>query len=200
MPNTNSLHYPNRFVCYLLLAMAEVMGQHGLDETMALAHIQQAPPDTLDRDFPFEQIASLNAALDDTYGQRGGRGMALRAGRAWFAQGMKSFGALSGIGDPAFRRLPLDDRLRLALQAQAEVFTRFSDQYSRVESAPDGFRFIIEASPFAWGLRTEKPVCHPLVGLLQECVRLASNGRDYTVRETHCIASGDPACVIVINA
>jgi hypothetical protein len=195
----DSHYYPNRFVCYLFQAMVEVMGQHGLDETLALANIRQAPPDTLDRDFAFEQIAALNAALDNMYGQRGGRGMALRAGRAWFAQGMKSFGALSGIGDPAFRRLPLDDRIRLALQAQAEVFTRFSDQYSRVESAPGSYRFIVEPSPFAWGLRTEKPICHPLVGLLQECTRLASNGRDYTVRETHCVASGDNACVIVVS-
>lgn len=196
---SNSLNYPNRFVIYLLQAMAEVMGQHGLDETLALAGVQHAPPDTLDREFSFERIAALNTALDDLYGLRGGRGMALRAGRAWFAQGMKSFGALSGIGDPAFRRLPVDDRLRLALQAQAEVFTRFSDQYSRLEVTPGAYRFIAEASPFAWGLQAEKPICHPLVGLLQECARWASNGRDYTVRETHCIASGDKACVIVIS-
>lgn len=180
--------------------MAEVMGQHGLDETLSLAGIQQTPPDTLDREFSFERIAAINAALDEQYGLRGGRGMALRAGRAWFAQGMKSFGALSGIGDPAFRRLPLDDRLRLALQAQAEVFTRFSDQYSRLEVTPGAYRFIVEASPFAWGLQSDKPICHPLVGLLQECVKWASNGRDFTVRETHCIACGDKACVIVISA
>ncbi len=196
---SNSLYYPNRFVAYLLNAMVEVMGQHGLDETLALANITETPPDDLTREFPFERIAALNAALDDMYGQRGGRGMALRAGRAWFAQGMKSFGALSGIGDPAFRRLSLDDRVRLALQAQAEVFTRFSDQYSHLEVDSDSYRFIVEASPFAWGLQSEKPVCHPLVGLLQECARWASNGRDYTVREAHCIASGDPACIIVIN-
>ena len=179
--------------------MEEVMGQHGLDETLAHAGIAAPPPDDLNREFPFERIAALNAALDDIYGQRGGRGMALRAGRAWFAQGMKTFGALSGIDDPAFRRLPLDDRVKLALQAQAEVFTRFSDQSSHLEVTPGGLRFVIEASPFAWGRTAEKPVCHPLVGLLQECARGASNGRDYTVREANCIASGDPACVIVIH-
>jgi len=36
---SNSLYYPNRFVTYLLQAMEEVMGQHGLEETMALANI-----------------------------------------------------------------------------------------------------------------------------------------------------------------
>ena len=197
---SDSLYYPNRFVYYLLQAMEEVMGSHGLSETLALARIDAAPPDDLAREFPFEQIAALNAALDETYGPRGGRGMALRAGRAWFAQGMKSFGALSGIGDPAFRRLSLDDRVKLALQAQAEIFTRFSDQHSHVEAAPGSLRFVVQTSPFAWGLSAERPVCHPLVGLLQECARWASNGRDLTVRETHCIATGEDACIIVVSA
>ena len=196
---STSLYYPNRFALYLFRAMEEVMGQHGLDETLALANIHAAPSDDLAREFPFAQLGALNAALDDMYGQRGGRGMALRAGRAWFAQGMKTFGALGGINDPAFRRLPLDDRVRLALQAQAEIFTRFSDQASRLETTPGSYRFVIEASPFAWGRTAEKPVCHQLVGLLQECARWASNGRDYTVREIECIAVGNPACVIVIN-
>ncbi|MEP7294196.1 MAG: 4-vinyl reductase [Chloroflexota bacterium] len=196
---SNTLYYPNRFVYTLLQAMEEVMGQHGLDETLARAGIAAPPPDDLTREFPFEQIAALNAALDEMYGQRGGRGMALRAGRAWFAQGMKGFGALGGIGDPAFRRLSLEERVRLALQVQAEIFTRFSDQSSRLEVTPGALRFVIDASPFAWGRNAEKPVCHPLVGLIQECARWASNGRDYTVRETNCIATGDSACVIVIN-
>ncbi len=197
---SDTLYYPNRFVCYLLQAMEEVMGKHGLDETLSLAQIDSLPPDNLEREFSFERIAALNAALDEQYGTRGGRGMALRAGRAWFAQGMKSFGALSGVGDPAFRRLSLDDRVRLALQAQAEIFTHLSDQQSHLEVTPHAMNFVIETSPFAWGRGSEKPVCHPLVGLLQECARWASNGRDYTVRETHCIACGDSSCTIVINA
>jgi predicted hydrocarbon binding protein len=196
---SNTLYYPNRFVFYLLQAMEEVMGEHGLDETLASAGILKRPPDDLAREFPFERLAALNAALDDIYGQRGGRGMALRAGRAWFAQGMKGFGALGGLGDPAFRRLPLEDRLKLALQAQAQVFTRFSDQVSHLEVTPGALRFVVEASPFAWGRTAEKPVCHPLVGLLQECTRSASNGRDFTVRESNCIAVGDSTCVFVIH-
>ena len=175
------------------------MGQHGLDQTLELAGIAAAPPDDLTREFPFERIAALNSALDEMYGQRGGRGMALRAGRAWFANGMKEFGALNGIADPAFRRLSLDDRVRLALQAQAEIFSNFSDQHSHIETTSSSLQFVIENSPFAWGRDAEKPVCHPLVGLLQECARWASNGRDYTVRETHCIATGDAACIVVIN-
>lgn len=196
---SNSLYYPNRFAFSLFQAMEEVMGQHGLDEILALAEVSIIPTNTLAREFPFEKISAINAALDTVYGGRGGRGMALRTGRAWFSQGMKTFGALSGIADPAFRRLPLQDRIRLALQAQAEIFTSFSDQQGSLEVSSNSLRFVIQASPFAWGRSADKPVCHPLVGLLQECTRWASNGRDYTVREIACIASGDPACIIQIT-
>ena len=196
---SDTLYYPNRFVHYLFRAMEEVMGQHGLDETLALAGITQTPPDDLARVFPFQRLAALNFALDEMYGQRGGRGMALRAGRAWFTHGMKGFGALSGTNDPMFRSLALPDRVRLALQAQTEVFNRFSDQQSQLEITPEAFRFVVKSSPFAWGRSSEKPMCHPLVGLLQECARWASDGHDHTVRETHCIATGEAACIVVIN-
>ena len=40
-------------------------------------------------------------------GPRGGRGLALRAGRATFADALRGFGALAGVGDLAFKVLPL---------------------------------------------------------------------------------------------
>ena len=197
------LYYPNRFAHDLFAAMDEVMGKHGLDATLGMAgldaYIDNPPPDDLERGFSFESIAGLNRALDEMYGQRGGRGMAIRAGRAWFAEGMKSFGALRGIGDPAFRALPLEERCRLSLNAITEIFTRFSDQATHLEEDGAFFRVVASPSPFAYGRRAERPVCHPLVGLLQEHLRWASNGREFVVRETHCAATGESACIFVIN-
>ena len=40
------------------------------------------------------------------YGPRGGRGLALRAGRACFKYGLKEFGPVLGIADLTFRLLP----------------------------------------------------------------------------------------------
>jgi predicted hydrocarbon binding protein len=198
-----SLYYPNRFAGDLLLAMEEVMGRHGLDAILASAGLtalsSNPPPNTLDRAFDFAHLSKINAALDDLYGARGGRGMALRTGRAWFALGLIQFGALRGIADPAFRALPLEDRSRVSLKALADIFSNFTDQTSRVEEDANAFRFIVHPSPFAYGRTTDRPVCHPLVGLLQEHQRWASNGREYVVRETQCAASGDDHCVFLIN-
>jgi len=36
--------------------------------------------------------------LETVYGARGGRGIALRIGRATFSMGLKNFGALAGYG------------------------------------------------------------------------------------------------------
>lgn len=179
------------------------MGRHGLDAILASAGLtalsSNPPPTTLDRAFDFAQLSKINAALDDLYGARGGRGMALRTGRAWFALGLIQFGALRGIADPAFRALPLEDRSRVSLKALADIFSNFTDQTSRVEEDANAFRFIVHPSPFAHGRTTDRPVCHPLVGLLQEHERWASNGREYVVRETQCAASGDDHCVFLIN-
>lgn len=195
-----ALYYPNRFVRYLLVAMEEVMGETGLNEARTLARMSaDLPPDDLKRVIPFEQLGALNAVLDTMYSQRGGRGMALRAGRAWFVRGMKNFGAFSGMSDPAFRALPREQRCRLALGALAAVFNNFSDQHAQLEETDTNFRLIVDHSPFATDVTADKPVCHPLVGLIQESLRLASNGRDTIVRETHCTAAGDAACVFVIT-
>jgi predicted hydrocarbon binding protein len=125
--------------------------------------------------------------------------MALRAGRSWFAHGLHHFGALRGVADPAFRALPLEQRTLIGMQALAEVFTRFSDQSSRLIEQPGTFQFVVAHSPFAHRISAERPVCHLLVGVLQEALRWVSNGRDYSVRETHCVATGSENCIFVIN-
>jgi len=48
----------------------------------------------------------VNQALENIYGKRGGRGLALRAGRITFDDVLKDYGALAGVGDLAFKVLP----------------------------------------------------------------------------------------------
>jgi hypothetical protein len=126
----SGLYYPNRIARAFLWAMEDVMGQNGLNAVLSLAglegYIEHPPPDSLTKQVDFAHLAALNQALEDMYGARGGRGMALRIGRACFSRGMKSFGALKGISDPAFKVLPLESRVYLGLEALASVFTNFA--------------------------------------------------------------------------
>lgn len=201
-PEPSGLTYPGRLARSFFVAMDDVMGKHGMHALLGYAELlhytQELPPDTLERSFDFTEISALNYALEEMYGQRGGRGMALRIGSAAFAQGFKNFGALRGIGDPAFRALSLEKRTELGLRALANVLTHFTDQQSIVTVEGSNFVFSSVVCPFAWGRTSDKPVCHAMTGLIQECLRWASNGYEFYVREVSCRACGDPECVFRI--
>ena len=119
------------------------MGKNGLNAILNLAKlghlIESPPPSNLERKFDFSDYSAVNAALEDMYGPRGGRGLALRAGRASFAQGLKDFGALAGVGDVAFKVLPLPAKLKIGVPSMAKIFSQVSDQKTRVEDKGDHY-------------------------------------------------------------
>lgn len=203
MLEPSGLYYPNRIARVLFSAMDDVLGKGGLATLLSFAqlddHLTHLPPDDLARTFDFAALASLSQALEEMYGTRGGRGMALRVGRAAFAAGFKRFGAMAGMADPAFQALPLDVRTRLGAAALAAIFTNFSDQQTTVTEHELHFELATGYSPFAWGRTSERPVCNALVGMIQESLRWASQGLEFHVQETHCRAAGDEQCVFRVN-
>ena len=203
MPGQKSqYYYTDKIVRYYLLAMEEIMGKNGLNAILNMAKlphlIDNYPSDTLEKHFDFSDFSALNAALEEMYGPRGGRGLALRAGRAGFARGLQGFGALVGASDLAFRVLPLGTKLKLGLPMMAAVFNQFSDQLSRVEEKEDHFVYHIDRCPVCWGRKTDKPVCFAATGLLQEGLRWVSSGKEFRVDEPTCIGMGDSACTFLI--
>lgn len=201
-PEKSGLYYPNKIARIYIIAMEDVMGSNGLNAILNLAGLQayigNYPPDNLDRQFDFADFTALNAALEDMYGPRGGRGLALRAGRACFSQGLKNFGALAGVGDLAFKVLPLVAKLKMGIPAMGTIFSNFSDQITVVAEQDDHYTYTITQCPVCWGRTADKPVCHAASGLLQEGLRWLSGGHEFRVVETECHAKGDPACVFVI--
>lgn len=196
-------YYANKFALITLKALEEVMGKNGVNAILNLAHlphlIDQYPPDNLEREFDFADFSAINWALEEMYGPRGGRGLALRAGRATFADALRNFGALAGVGDLAFKVLPLEIKLRIGLPAMAKIFTQLTDQYSTVQEYDDEFVYTIHRCPVCWGRSgLDKPVCFIATGLLQGSLKWVSGGLEFRVTETKCIAMGDPTCDFVI--
>jgi predicted hydrocarbon binding protein len=197
-------NYANKIVLITLKALEEVMGKNGVNAILNLAHlphlIDHYPPDNLDREFNFADFSALNLALEEMYGPRGGRGLALRAGRAAFADALRNFGALAGAGDLAFKVLPLQAKMRIGIPAMARIFTQISDQYSTVQEQEHEFVYTIHRCPVCWG-RTgvDKPVCFVAVGLLQEGLKWLSGGNEFRVNESKCVAMGDEVCDFVIQ-
>jgi predicted hydrocarbon binding protein len=197
-------YYSNKFALIALKALEDVMGKNGLNAILNLAHlphlIDKYVPDNLAREFDFADFTAINLALEELYGPRGGRGLALRAGRATFADALKNFGALAGAGDLAFKVLPLHAKMRIGSMAMAKIFSTVSDQYSTVHEQETAFIYTIHRCPQCWSRKgLDKPVCFIGAGLLQEGLKWVSGGSEFRVNESKCMAMGDKVCEYTIQ-
>jgi predicted hydrocarbon binding protein len=195
----SGLFYANKFALIMIKALEDVMGKNGLNAILNLAHLPELidnyPPGNLAKEFDFADVSAINQALEEMYGPRGGRGLALRAGRATFADALKNFGALAGAGDLAFKVLPMQVKLRIGLPAMARIFTQVSDQHSTVQELDHEFIYTIHRCPVCWGRKDlDKPVCFIAVGLLQEGLKWVSGGHEFRVYETKCVSMGEEIC------
>jgi predicted hydrocarbon binding protein len=201
--DSSSVHYSNLVVRLLLVALEEVLGRSGVNAVLNLAQlrplIQHYPPSDQERPFTLAQLSGLLRALDEMYGPRAGRGLALRAGRATFKYALKDLGMEQDLAERGFRLQPLHQKLKMVIDACAAVFDR---QVSvPIEVGDEGGRLTwrMAQCPECWGRQAAEPCCYLAVGLLQESVYWASNGKNFEVEETTCVARGDPACTIVID-
>jgi predicted hydrocarbon binding protein len=199
----SGLHYPNRVARIYIRALEDVMGKNGVNAVLNLAGlgelINSYPSDTLERAFDFADFSAINGALEEMYGPRGGRTLALRAGRAAFDAALKNFGMMAGVGEMAFTVLPLSAKLRIGIPAMARIFSQISDQRSTVEDAGSELVYTIHKCPTCWGRHGDKPLCHAGAGLLLEALKWVSGGHEFRVVETKCVAVGDPVCVYHIT-
>lgn len=202
-PATAGFYYPNKIGRIILLATEEVMGRNGVNAVLNLARLRHLvnnyPPNNFDRQFRFEDVGGIQHALEEMYGPRGARGLALRAGRACFKYGIKEFGPVLGISDLAFRLLPIGMKMKVGIEVFAEMFNKFSDQVVRLGEDESHFIWTIERCPVCWGRRTSEPCCYLAVGILQEGAIWVSGGKNFSVEETTCIAKGDATCTILIG-
>ncbi len=196
-------NYANKIALIAIKALEEIMGKNGLNAILNLAHlahlIDNYPPDNLNREFNFSDFSALNQALEEMYGPRGGRALAVRAGRAAFKDALRNFGALAGVGDLAFRVLPLHTKMRIGVPAMAKIFSQISDQLTTTEEKEDHFVYTIHRCPVCWGRSgSDKPVCGIAVGLLQGGLKWVSGGSEFSVVETKCVAMGNEVCEFII--
>lgn len=203
MTGNESFFYPNRMGRIILLSMEEVMGRNGVIAILKLASLfsllDNYPEDSADRAFPFSTVSSMTEMLEQVYGPHGGRGLALRIGRACFNSGVRQYGTQIGITEMAFRLLPLPAKINAGAKALAELFNNYTDQRVRVVEDDGKLLWHIDRCPLCWERRSQEPVCHLAVGLLQEALYWLSSGKVFNVEEKTCIAAGDETCTIEID-
>lgn len=195
--------YPNLFVRAYLEAISEVMGVGGLNPILSQAGLDRLvdnpPPANMDKEFDFADYSALNGALDQMYGQRGSRGLELRAGRAMFSRGVQSLGVLSGVRTAAFGDLPVSAKLRAGIPALARVLGQVTDQQSTVEDRGEYIALVVDRCPVCWGRTAQQPVCFAGRGLLEQGLEWLCGGLKFRVEEIECVAMGQPACTYAIH-
>lgn len=187
----------------ILTAMEQIMGRHGVNAVLNLAHlyplVNNYPPNNLNLEFSFAEVSAIQQTLDEMYGVRGGRGLALRAGRETWKYALQEFVPVLGITDLASRILPLGIKIKIGLEVFAETFNKFTDQRVRLGEDERGYLWMIDRCPVCWQRSSNTPCCHLAVGLLEQSMNWVSRGRRFHVEEVSCIACGDDTCTIVIS-
>lgn len=195
--------YPDRMGQIILQAMEEILGRNGVNAILNLASltdlIDGISRQQYNQELSFDSISGLHGALEGFYGPHGGRGVALRIGRACFQHGLREFGSLHGLTDLTFRLLPVQTRFNAGASALAEIFNKHSDQRVRLEDRDKVLLWHIERCPLCWQRTADSPCCQMAVGLLQESLYWMSGGKFYRVEEIACLACGDSACTILIE-
>ena len=196
-------YYPNLIARIYLESIEEIMGTNGIKALLNMADMQHLidnfPPGNLAKQFDFADFAHLNEAMEMMYGPRGGRALALRAGRKAFDQGLKNFGPMVGIADRAFRMLPLKIKMKVGLGAMAKAFSTTSDQISYVREEDEHFLYVIERCPVCWGRQADGPICHAALGIIVQGLDWGTGGRRFKVAQVTCAAAGDPSCDFTIS-
>ena len=138
-------------------------------------------------------------ALEELYGPRGGRGIALRAGRSSFKYILRLHGGRLGLTDLNFRLLPAPIRLKTGLAAMASLLSESG--WQKITFSEDGGAWFwrVEGCVLCRGRKAGEPLCAFLIGLLQEFLSWASGGKVYGVTEVECCATGGKACLFRVD-
>lgn len=198
-----SYFFANKIGRIVYLALEEAAGSESLRAILSAVRMKERldgyPPNNFAAEFSFEELGTVQRAMDELYGPRTGRRLARRTGEACFRIGAEDMRPVLGLADLLFRILPLQMRARIGFEVLAHAFNRFSDHLVHLEEDEHHFRWVTERCGVCWGRTTDAPCCDLIVGLLEEALYWLSGGANFFIEESSCIAAGDPTCTILIG-
>lgn len=196
MMNREDAMIVNSLVRQALTSAQEVMGDNGLNAVLRTSGLERFignfPPNNLEPSIPASQYARLNEAIEEFYG-RGGKGMLRRIGKASFQYGIREQSALLGVAGMALKLLPERQRMKFILNGMADALKKSNPQVNAWVDESSGIAYIESTCAICHSRHSAEPVCYLYVGSITEAVHWAT-GKEYQVRETHCLAKGDEYC------
>lgn len=203
MTNDNSHICSYKIGRGVLEGVQEIIGKAGVNAIFNLAHLSHLLPSTgytkFEHNFSFSDLSSIQLALEELYGPRGGRGVALRSGRVFFKYFLRAFGDQMAMTSLDYRLLPTHHRVKSGLLSMADTLTDLCSMQILVWEDPETWYWQSDHCPWCWERKMDECMCHFNVGMLQEYLTWSGGGKIYHVLETECIAAGSQACTIRIE-
>ncbi len=195
--------FPNKAVLDQLCALEDLMGKNGLSAVLNLSGlkgwIDHYPPDDLEKQIDFADVASIQLALEEVYGVRAGRNIARRSAWPGMEGALRQIGALDPLSEVATSARAPGEKIAIALTSLAAALSRLSDQASQVRPTESGQLFSSQPCPHCWGRKASEPVCHTIVGVIEELCGRVAGGAACTVQEIACTACGSDDCRFLIR-
>ena len=187
----------DQFGHLMLEGAREIIGQAGVNAVVNRAQVLYA-------DGPMNggktaSAGHIQSALEELYGQRGGQGVALRAGRSGFNHLLRTDGKEMGLTETNFRMLPSQARIYMGLQLLAQKLSAMIARTVQVEEhgAYWLWRMENELQPGSEGVAQSR--CFFIIGFLQEYLMWASGGKYHNVQEVAQVDEPGKMCLIQLE-
>jgi len=188
----------NSLMRQALIVTEGIIGERELTTTLRTSglerYIENLPPNDRKPAVRTSEYARFFEAIELLYG-RGARTILRRIGKAQYQYSLQENATLSRLIQIALKFLPEKIRIQAVLNRIIGAHRKGNPQLEAwVETLPNGkIAFVERTCANCYGRISANPVCHMYIGVISEAVQWAT-GKDYDIRETHCVARGDEFC------
>ncbi|MBU7017609.1 MAG: hypothetical protein HXS44_08870 [Theionarchaea archaeon] len=184
-----------------------IAGMNGLKSILNYAHLEKYignyPPENDEIEVPVEDIKTLYRSLMELFGQKGARGLQLRAGREFVRVGQRKRPDISKRLGAALQSAPESERVKIILelyikQHEQRWTSKLGVPRYELQDKGDYILMIDRDNPMSENLKSQAPVCSTIVGFLQEMLK-GLPGNPLDVEEIECRAMGHPADVFRVS-
>lgn len=190
-----------------LETIENIVGSNGLKSILNYAGLQKYidsyPPENNEQDIPVEDTKTLYLSLFELFGEKGARGLQIRAGREFIRIAREKLPEVVNALEDKIRPLPELEKMRVGLEIFKESFEQHYTSTLdvpriEIQEEDDYFLLIERDNPVSHASTSEKPMCFTYVGMLQYQMEVLT-GHLHTVKEIECKAMGHPADVFKIS-
>ena len=184
----------DQFGHLMLEGAREIIGQAGVNAVVNRAQLLYAEGPVNCGNAA--SVIHIQSALEELYGQRGGQGVALRAGRSGFNHLLRAEGKEMGLTDTNYRMLPSQARIFVGLQLLAQKLSAMIDRSVQVEEKEKYWLWRMENEVQQGSEGVAKNRCFFIMGFLQEYLMWASGGKYHNVQEVAQADETGKVCLI----